>query len=103
MKDMSFKYKQETKKEFYKQLGKGLGGAIILLILLGFWLGWEGFYVWFYNDVAHIPKADRIGDPLLLWWLLILFPLLGLGIGMLVSGGMKAYRLAAPPKEKKEK
>lgn len=100
MTNMSFRSKQDTKKDFYKQLFKGLGGAAILLILLGFWLGWEGFYVWFYNSVAHIPLEERVGDPLLIWWLLILFPILVCGIAMLVSGGIKAYRLAVPPKEK---
>ena len=71
---MSIKDNKETRNDFLKQLFKGLGGASILLILLGFWLGWDGFYVWFYNSLVHIPKEVRIGDPLLLFWLLFLFP-----------------------------
>lgn len=99
---MAFRHKQETKRDFFRQLLKGLGGAAILLILLGFWLGWDGFYVWFYNQVVHIPKEVRNGDPLLLGWLIFLFPLLACGIAMLISGGVKAYRLAVPPKEKED-
>ncbi|MHA1200142.1 MAG: hypothetical protein ACTSQF_12505 [Candidatus Heimdallarchaeaceae archaeon] len=97
---MSFRNNQETKREFFKQLFKGVGGVAILLILLGFWLGWEGFYVWFYNSLVHIPIEERVGDPLLIGWLMILFPLLACGIAMVLSGGIKAYKLAVPPKEK---
>ncbi len=96
---MSVRYDKDTRKAFFKALGKGFGGASILLILLGFWLGWEGFYIWFYNKLFHIPKEDRVGDPLLIIWLIIMFPLLASGIAMLVSGGLKAYRLAIPKKE----
>ncbi len=97
---MSFRNNQETKREFFIQLIRGAAGAVILLILLGFWLGWDSIYVWFYNQVVHIPKEVRVGDPLLLGWLIFLFPLLAAGIGLLVSGGIKAYKLAIPPKEK---
>ena len=91
---MSFRNNQETKKEFFKQLFIGGAGAVILLILLGLWLGWDSIYVWFYNQVAHIPKEVRVGDPLLIGWLIFLFPLLAAGIALLVSGGLKAYKLA---------
>jgi len=97
---MSVRYDKDTRKAFFKQVGKGLGGASILLILMGFWLGWDGFYYWFYNKLVHIPKEERVGDPLLIIWLLIMFPLLACGIAMLISGGIKAYKLAIPAKEK---
>ena len=99
MTNMSFRNNQEDKKNFFKNLFKGLGGAAILLILLGFWLGWDGFHAWFYNNISNYPIEEGIGDPLLLWWLLLVVPLLACGIAMLVSGGIKAYRLAVPPKE----
>ena len=97
---MSVRYNKETRKDFFKAIGKGLGGASILLILLGFYLGWDGFYYWFYNKLFNIPKEERVGDPLLIVWLIILFPLLASGIAMLISGGIKAYKLAVPTKEK---
>ena len=97
---MSFKTNTETKKEFYKQLIRGAVGAVILLILLGIWLGWDSIYVWFYNQVVHIPKEVRVGDPLLLGWLMFMFPLLACGVTLLLAGGIKAYKLAIPPKEK---
>ena len=96
---MSVRYDKDTRIAFFKAFGKGLGGASILLALLGFYFGWDGFYYWFYNKLVHIPKEVRVGDPLLIIWLIILFPLLACGIAMLISGGMKAYRLAVPAKE----
>ena len=69
---MSVRSDAATRKDFFKQMGKGLAGAVILLIMLGIWLGWEGIYVWFYNKVVVIPKAGRIGDPLIYFWLILI-------------------------------
>ena len=93
---MSKKRKDESKREFIKQVIRGSIGAIILIILLVLWFTWDSIYNWFYTKLA--PNAPL--DTLLIFWLLLLFPLLACGVALTVSGGWNAYRLAVPPKEK---
>lgn len=92
---MSKKAKGESNREFFKQIIRGSAGVIILIILLVLWFTWEGVYRWFYTKVA--PNAPL--DTLLIFWLLLLFPLLACGVALTVDGGWKAYRLVSPPKK----
>ena len=95
---MSTKDKQE-RREFIKQIIHGVSGALVLIFLLIIWFTWYGIYNWFYTKVApgaNVSGGIR-GDPLLLFWLIILFPLLAGGVALVVSGGWKAYRIAVPP------
>ncbi|MCG3227749.1 MAG: hypothetical protein H7645_12585 [Candidatus Heimdallarchaeota archaeon] len=97
---MSSKDKGE-RKEFIKQIIRGVSGALVLVFLLIIWFTWDGIYNWFYTKVApgaNVSEGIR-GDPLLLFWLVILFPLLAGGVALVVSGGWKAYRIAVPPSE----
>lgn len=93
---MSTKKKLGTNREFLKEVTKGVLGVVILIVLLIIWLTWDGVYHWFYNYLAPNAKSGT----LLIIWLLFLVPLLICGSALLLSGGMKAYRLAVPPKEK---
>lgn len=93
---MSRRAKGESNREFIIQVVRGSIGVIILIILLVLWFTWDGIYRWFYNSVA--PNSPK--DTLLIFWLLLLFPLLAAGISLAVDGGYKAYRLVSPPKEK---
>jgi len=93
---MSKKAKGESNREFIKQVIRGSIGVVILIILLVLWFTWDGVYRWFYTNVA--PNSPK--DTLLIFWLLLLFPLLAAGVSLTVDGGLKAYRLVAPPKEK---
>ncbi|MHA1222948.1 MAG: hypothetical protein ACTSSG_10500 [Candidatus Heimdallarchaeaceae archaeon] len=87
--------KEETKKEFAKQVVKGVIGALILIILLVIWFTWEGIYKSFYRTFPNAKEGT-----LLIIWLVFLFPLIGCGTALAISGGWKAYRLAVPAKEK---
>jgi len=93
---MSTKKKLGTNREFLKEVTRGVLGVVILIILLVIWLTWDGVYHWFYNSLAPNAKSGT----LLIVWLLFLVPLLICGSALLISGGMKAYKLAVPPKEK---
>lgn len=93
---MSTKKKLGTNREFLKEVTRGVLGVVILIILLIMLLTWDGIYHWFYNSLAPNAKSGT----LLIIWLLFLVPLLICGIALLISGGMKAYKLAVPPKEK---
>lgn len=98
---MSSKWKEETRKDFIKNTVRGVIGVLILIILLVIKLTWEGIYNWFYTKVA--PDANisegMWQDPLLLFSLFLLIPVLACGVALAISGGWKAYRLAVPPKE----
>lgn len=94
---MSTKQSIISNKEFIKQVIRGVVGAVILIILLVLWLTWDGIYDWFYTSVA--PNAME--GTLLIFWLLVLFPLIGLGSALTLAGGWRAYRIAVPPKEEK--
>ena len=98
---MSSKWKEETRKDFIKNIVRGVIGVLILIILLVIKLTWEGIYNWFYTKVA--PGANISEgvwqDPLLLFSLFLLIPVLACGVALAISGGWKAYRLAVPPKE----
>ena len=97
---MSSKDKGE-RKEFIKQIIRGVSGALVLIFLLIIYFTWDGIYTWFYTKVApgaNVSEGIR-GDPLLLFWLVILFPLLAGCIALVVGGGWNAYRIAVPPSE----
>ena len=92
---MSKKTKSDT-AAFIKQLARAGIGVITLILLLVIWLIWDNIWSWFYHDL--FPNAPR--GTLLMFWLLFLFPLLGFGVILTIDGGIKAYRLASPAKEK---
>ena len=87
--------KEQTRREFIKQILIGVGGALILILLLILWFIWDAIYASFYNSFPNAKEGT-----LLIIWLLFLFPLIGSGVGLTISGGWKAYRLAVPAKEK---
>ncbi|MHA1684790.1 MAG: hypothetical protein ACTSYD_00130 [Candidatus Heimdallarchaeaceae archaeon] len=89
------KKKGITDNEFARQLGRSVIGAIILIVLLVIWLLWDKIWNWFYHVL--FPSAPK--GTLLMFWLLILFPLLTMGIVFTVDGGIKAYKIASPPKK----
>ena len=94
---MSTKEKTISNKDFIREIFRGVGGALILIILLVIWLTWEGIYNWFYNAFPNVYDGT-----LLIFWLFLLFPLLAGGTSLTLTGGWKAYRIAVPPKEKEK-
>ncbi|MHA1303520.1 MAG: hypothetical protein ACTSQE_07770 [Candidatus Heimdallarchaeaceae archaeon] len=86
---------KKSDKNFAKHVFRSIVGALILILLLVAWIFWDKVYHVFYNYIA--PKAPE--GTLLMFWLLLLFPIMFCGIALLVSGGYHAYLIAAPEKE----